>query len=257
MQQPVQPDAKMLTENEPRRTKSSAGAVLLLISTLIYAVVVIFGSKIKMTGMLVAGLLAAFALCVLLMMRKRNAITVALLGLIMIFLFIQGVQEAQVDGSTGYQMYLIGRAMLDLACAIVLLVIFVFALIVLIFDRRRSMPQGVKTALKVCCVIISVLAMLFQGVCGIGILVWNLAFISVYVTAHAIFQVISYLVIAFWLIDPFIPTPVMRPYAFAGALPVAQLPDETEQLKKYKELLDKGVITEEEFEAKKKQIMGI
>ena len=30
-----------------------------------------------------------------------------------------------------------------------------------------------------------------------------------------------------------------------------------EELKKYKELLDGGIITKEEFEAKKKQIMGL
>ena len=33
--------------------------------------------------------------------------------------------------------------------------------------------------------------------------------------------------------------------------------DETEQLTKYKELLDKGVITQEEFDAKKKQLLGL
>ena len=33
--------------------------------------------------------------------------------------------------------------------------------------------------------------------------------------------------------------------------------DETEQLKKYKELLDAGVITQEEFDAKKKQLLGL
>lgn len=33
--------------------------------------------------------------------------------------------------------------------------------------------------------------------------------------------------------------------------------DRTEELRKYKELLDAGVITEEEFEAKKKQILGL
>ena len=33
--------------------------------------------------------------------------------------------------------------------------------------------------------------------------------------------------------------------------------DVTEQLKKYKVLLDAGVLTEEEFTAKKKQLLGI
>ena len=33
--------------------------------------------------------------------------------------------------------------------------------------------------------------------------------------------------------------------------------DEIEQLTKYKELLDKGVITQEEFDAKKKQLLGL
>ncbi len=33
--------------------------------------------------------------------------------------------------------------------------------------------------------------------------------------------------------------------------------DETEQLAKYKDLLDKGVITQEEFDAKKKQLLGL
>ena len=42
--------------------------------------------------------------------------------------------------------------------------------------------------------------------------------------------------------------------------PVQQMPagdDVTEQLKKYKELLDAGILTEEEFTAKKKQLLGI
>ena len=34
-------------------------------------------------------------------------------------------------------------------------------------------------------------------------------------------------------------------------------PDNTEELKKFKDLLDSGVITEEEFEAKKKQLLGL
>ena len=34
-------------------------------------------------------------------------------------------------------------------------------------------------------------------------------------------------------------------------------PDVTEQLKKYKELLDSGVITQDEFDAKKKELLGL
>jgi predicted Zn-dependent peptidase len=33
--------------------------------------------------------------------------------------------------------------------------------------------------------------------------------------------------------------------------------DEADQIKKYKELLDSGVITQEEFDAKKKQLLGL
>ena len=33
--------------------------------------------------------------------------------------------------------------------------------------------------------------------------------------------------------------------------------DEADQLKKYKDLLDSGVITQEEFDAKKKQLLGL
>ena len=36
-----------------------------------------------------------------------------------------------------------------------------------------------------------------------------------------------------------------------------QINDETDQLKKYKDLLDSGVITQEEFDAKKKQLLGL
>ena len=34
-------------------------------------------------------------------------------------------------------------------------------------------------------------------------------------------------------------------------------PKTTDELKKYKELLDGGVITQEEFDAKKKQLLGL
>ncbi|MBQ4560082.1 MAG: SHOCT domain-containing protein [Tyzzerella sp.] len=43
----------------------------------------------------------------------------------------------------------------------------------------------------------------------------------------------------------------------AQAEPEKSAVDETELLKKYKDLLDSGVITQEEFDAKKKQILGL
>ena len=49
----------------------------------------------------------------------------------------------------------------------------------------------------------------------------------------------------------------------APSVPAAAAPapapavDAVAEIKKYKELLDAGVITEEEFAAKKKQLMGI
>ena len=64
--------------------------------------------------------------------------------------------------------------------------------------------------------------------------------------ADAIYQVISNL-----LID--------RQQEKSKAAPIADAPksDEADQLKKYKELLDSGVITQEEFDAKKKQLLGL
>ena len=49
------------------------------------------------------------------------------------------------------------------------------------------------------------------------------------------------------------------PAAGAAAAAVAAQPatDAVADIKKYKELLDAGIITEEEFAAKKKQLMGI
>lgn len=38
---------------------------------------------------------------------------------------------------------------------------------------------------------------------------------------------------------------------------IVQSSDEADQLKKYKDLLDSGVITQEEFDAKKKQLLGL
>ena len=40
-------------------------------------------------------------------------------------------------------------------------------------------------------------------------------------------------------------------------IPAASKSDEADQLKKYKDLLDSGVITQEEFDAKKKQLLGL
>ena len=39
--------------------------------------------------------------------------------------------------------------------------------------------------------------------------------------------------------------------------PVVQAPSSAEELKRFKELLDQGIITQEEFDAKKKQILGL
>ncbi len=43
----------------------------------------------------------------------------------------------------------------------------------------------------------------------------------------------------------------------AAAPTVVQQSDSADQIKKYKELLDSGVITQEEFDAKKKQLLGL
>ena len=45
--------------------------------------------------------------------------------------------------------------------------------------------------------------------------------------------------------------------AFAPKEEKKEEPVLTEQLKQYKELLDSGVITQEEFDAKKKQLLGL
>lgn len=64
--------------------------------------------------------------------------------------------------------------------------------------------------------------------------------------ADAIYQVISNLLIE-------------RQQEKSTPAPVVEAPksDEADQLKKYKELLDSGVITQEEFDAKKKQLLGL
>ena len=47
------------------------------------------------------------------------------------------------------------------------------------------------------------------------------------------------------------------PYAYTPT-PTAKAPTSSaDELKKYKDLLDKGVITQEEFDAKKKQLLGL
>ena len=38
---------------------------------------------------------------------------------------------------------------------------------------------------------------------------------------------------------------------------IAPTNDEADQLKKYKDLLNDGIITQEEFDAKKKQLLGL
>ena len=64
--------------------------------------------------------------------------------------------------------------------------------------------------------------------------------------ADAIYQVINNLLIE-------------RQQEKSKPAPVVESPksDEDDQLKKYKELLDSGVITQEEFDAKKKQLLGL
>lgn len=48
-----------------------------------------------------------------------------------------------------------------------------------------------------------------------------------------------------------------RTVSVAPAAPVVQATSNADELKKYKDLLDSGVITQEEFDAKKKQILGL
>lgn len=40
-------------------------------------------------------------------------------------------------------------------------------------------------------------------------------------------------------------------------IPVANISDKTEEIRNYKKVLDDGIITEEEFQAKKKQLLGL
>lgn len=47
------------------------------------------------------------------------------------------------------------------------------------------------------------------------------------------------------------------PETGAGAAQTGGAPSTVEELKQYKSLLDAGVITEEEFAAKKRQLLGI
>lgn len=64
--------------------------------------------------------------------------------------------------------------------------------------------------------------------------------------ADAIYQVINNLLIE-------------RQQERSKTAPIVEVPksDEADQLKKYKELLDMGIITQEEFDAKKKQLLGL
>jgi hypothetical protein len=48
-----------------------------------------------------------------------------------------------------------------------------------------------------------------------------------------------------------------QPQAVAAPAPVAQADDDAAEIQKYAALKGQGLITEEEFEAKKKQILGI
>lgn len=49
---------------------------------------------------------------------------------------------------------------------------------------------------------------------------------------------------------------MMQPQYVAAPAPVAA-PSPTDEIRKYKELLDMGAITQEEFDAKKKQLLGL
>lgn len=51
--------------------------------------------------------------------------------------------------------------------------------------------------------------------------------------------------------------PVAAAQPVVGVIPTAAATDAVAEIKKYKELLDQGVITEEEFAAKKRQLLGI
>lgn len=48
-----------------------------------------------------------------------------------------------------------------------------------------------------------------------------------------------------------------RQARLAANSPVSQAPSSADELKKYKDLLDSGVISQEEFDAKKKQLLGL
>lgn len=50
---------------------------------------------------------------------------------------------------------------------------------------------------------------------------------------------------------------VIDPYAPAPEVPAPAPVDTVEELKRYKELMDQGILTEEEFTAKKRQLLGI
>lgn len=50
---------------------------------------------------------------------------------------------------------------------------------------------------------------------------------------------------------------VVDPYAPVAPVAAAAPVDTVTEIKRFKELLDQGIITEEEFAAKKRQILGI
>ena len=51
--------------------------------------------------------------------------------------------------------------------------------------------------------------------------------------------------------------PVPNSFSNIPAVAVNGISNGTEEIKKYKELLDSGIITQEEFDAKKKQLLGL
>lgn len=61
-------------------------------------------------------------------------------------------------------------------------------------------------------------------------------------------------------LNPFTAAPVApssTAAAMSGPLPAASIDDQIESVKKLKELVDAGILTEEEFQLKKKQVMGL
>ena len=57
--------------------------------------------------------------------------------------------------------------------------------------------------------------------------------------------------------DPISPEEFAISRAINRAAPVSNQVDTVEELKRYKALLDQGILTEEEFAAKKRQLLGL